>query len=74
MPSLRVDQSRLRVLQALAAGCILLGIVTFAANGKPAFAAVVGGFGYGMASFLGVAVLAFAYWGAKATLLAGAER
>jgi len=68
MSPLRVDQSRLRVLQGLAAACVLLGIVAFAANGEPAFAALVGGFGFGMLSFLGIAVLAFAYWGAKATL------
>jgi hypothetical protein len=68
MSPLRVDQSRLRVLQGLAAACVLLGVVAFAANGEPAFAALVGGFGFGMLSFLGIAVLVFAYWGAKATL------
>jgi hypothetical protein len=70
MPSLTLGQSRLRALQALAAGCILLGVLAFAANGTPVFAALVGGVGYGMLSFLAVAVLAFAYWGAKATLTA----
>lgn len=68
MSPLAIDQSRLRVLQLLAVACIVLGMATFAANGKPAFAVLVGGFGYGMLSFLGVAVLAFAYWGARATL------
>jgi hypothetical protein len=64
----RVNQRRLRILQALAAVIVLSAIGIGIVSGQTLYSAFVGGTTIGGMTFLLAAAVLFVYWGVRSTL------
>lgn len=73
MSPLNVNQTRLRVLQGLAAIIIAFTIGVFLIDGRPVISAVIGGATMGGLTFIMTAIVLFAYWGLKSSFNNGEE-
>ncbi len=62
MPTLSLTQRRLRILQGTALIFSVIGMTVFVSNGKPIFAVVVGGIGFGILSFIPIGIILLLYW------------
>jgi len=62
MPSPNLTQRRLRILQGIALIFSVVGMTVFVSNGKPFFAVVVGGIGFGILSFVPIGIVLLLYW------------
>lgn len=62
MPTLNLTGGRLRILQGIAVLFAIVGMAVFGSNGKPLFAVVVGGIGFGILSFIPVGIVLLLYW------------
>lgn len=62
MATLNLTQKRLRILQGIALIFSVVGMTVFVSDGKPLFAVVVGGIGFGILSFIPIGVILLIYW------------
>lgn len=62
MLSLKLTKKRLRILQGIALTFSVVGMTVFVSNGKPIFAVVIGGIGFGILSFIPIGIILLLYW------------